>query len=116
MVLFYNGVNSTVGCPGGASGKEPACQCRRCKRLVKSLGWEKPLEEGMATTPALLPGESHGQRSLVSYSPWGSQRVGHNLATKQKQKQKLYSYSILRCFWRLAWITESSERFESIQS
>ena len=42
-----------------------------------------------------------------------SQRVGHNLTTKQ---QKLYSYSILRSFWLLAWITESSERFESIQS
>ena len=25
----------------------------------------------MATTPIFLPGESHGQRSLVSYSPWG---------------------------------------------
>ena len=22
-------------------------------------------------TPALLPGESHGRRSLVGYSPWG---------------------------------------------
>ena len=61
----------------------------------------------MATTSVLLPGESHGQRSLVDYSPWGSQKVGHNLATKQKQK--LYSYSILRSFWLLAWITESSE-------
>ena len=35
--------------PGGASGKEPACHCGRCKRLrVRSLGWED-LEEGMAT-------------------------------------------------------------------
>ena len=68
----------------------------------------------MATTSVLLPGESHGQRSLMDYSPWGSQKVGHNLATKQKQK--LYSYSILRSFWLLAWITKSSERFESIQS
>ena len=25
----------------------------------------------MAPTPALLPGKSHGQRSLVGYSPWG---------------------------------------------
>ena len=25
----------------------------------------------MATTPVLLPGKSHGQRSLVGYSPWG---------------------------------------------
>ena len=24
----------------------------------------------MATTPTFLPGESHGQRSLVGYSPW----------------------------------------------
>ena len=38
---------------------------------VRSLDWEDPLEEGMATTPVLLPGESHGQRSLAGYSPWG---------------------------------------------
>ena len=25
----------------------------------------------MATTPVSLPGESHGQRSLVGYGPWG---------------------------------------------
>ena len=25
----------------------------------------------MAPTPALLPGKSHGQRSLVGHSPWG---------------------------------------------
>ena len=38
---------------------------------VRSLGWENPLEEGMQPTPIFLPGESHGQRSLVGYSPWG---------------------------------------------
>ena len=38
---------------------------------VRSLGWEDPLEDGMATTPEFLPGESHGQRSLEGYSPWG---------------------------------------------
>ena len=37
---------------------------------VPSLGQEDPLEEGMATTPVFLPGECHGQRSLVGYSPW----------------------------------------------
>ena len=40
---------------------------------VQSLGQEHPLEEGMATTFIILPGESHGQRSLVGYSPWGHQ-------------------------------------------
>ena len=34
---------------------------------VGSLGWEDPLEEGVAT-PVFLPGESHGQKSLVGYS------------------------------------------------
>ena len=38
---------------------------------VQSLGWEDPLEKQMATTPVLLPGKSHGQRSLTGYSPWG---------------------------------------------
>jgi len=34
-----------------------------------SLGWEDLLEKEMATTPVFLPGKSHGQRSLVGYSP-----------------------------------------------
>ena len=33
--------------------------------------------------PVFLPGKSHGQRSLVGYSPWGCTRVGHDLAAKQ---------------------------------
>ena len=41
------------------------------KTWVLSLGWEDPLEEGMAITPVFLPGEYHGQRSLVGYRPWG---------------------------------------------
>jgi len=27
---------------------------------------------------------SHGQRSLVGYSPWGRKRIGHDLVTKQQ--------------------------------
>ena len=44
---------------------------------VQSLGQEDPLETGVATHSSILawgvfqPGESHGQRSLVGYSPWG---------------------------------------------
>ena len=40
---------------------------------VWSLGGEDPLKKEMATqpTPAFLPGKSHGQRSMVGYSPWG---------------------------------------------
>ena len=35
------------------------------------MGWEDPLEERWQPTPVFLPGISHGQRSLVGYSPWG---------------------------------------------
>ena len=40
--------------PCGTSGKEHACHCRRCKMWVQFLGWEDPLEEGMATHPNIL--------------------------------------------------------------
>ena len=36
-------------------------------------------------TLVFLPGKSHGQKSLVGYSPWGPKRVEHNLVTKQQQ-------------------------------
>ena len=42
---------------------------------VPSLGWEDPLEEGMEHTPVFLPGESHGQRSLAGFSPWGRKEL-----------------------------------------
>ena len=38
---------------------------------VRALGWEDPLEKGMQPTPVFLLGESHRQRSLVGYGPWG---------------------------------------------
>ena len=37
---------------------------------VQSLGWEDPLEKEMET-PVFLPGEFHGRRRLMGYSPWG---------------------------------------------
>ena len=37
---------------------------------VRSLGWEDPLEEKMAIHSSILAWESHGQRTLVGYSPW----------------------------------------------
>ena len=45
---------------------------------VQSLGQVDPLEKKRQSTPVLLPGEFHAQRSLVGYSPWGSQRVRHD--------------------------------------
>ena len=38
---------------------------------VWSLGWEDPLEEGLAPLRYSCLENPHGQRSLVGYSPWG---------------------------------------------
>ena len=38
---------------------------------VQSLGREDPLEKEWLLTLVFLPGESHGQRKLVDYSPQG---------------------------------------------
>ena len=42
---------------------------------VQSLGWEDSLKKEMQPTPVLLPGKSHGWRSLVGYSPWGRKEL-----------------------------------------
>ena len=42
---------------------------------VQSLDQEDPAEKGTATTPVCLPGEFHGQRSLVGYSPQGHKEL-----------------------------------------
>ena len=42
---------------------------------VQSLGQEDTLEKEMATTPVFLPGESHGRRSLMGYSPRGRKEL-----------------------------------------
>ena len=42
---------------------------------VQSLGWDDPLENGMATHSGILAWRIHGQRSLVGYSTWGCKEL-----------------------------------------
>ena len=42
---------------------------------VRSLDWEDPLKEGMATHSSILAWRIHGQRSLEGYSPWGHKEL-----------------------------------------
>ena len=54
------------------SGKESTCQCRNCRRQgFNPWVGKNPWRRKWLSTPVLLPRESHGQRSLVGYSPWG---------------------------------------------
>ena len=61
-----------MGFPGGSVVKNPPAMQEMQKTWVRSLGQEDSPEEEMATPPVFLPGEFHGQRSLM-----GSQRIGH---------------------------------------
>ena len=61
---------------GGTRNKKPACQCRK-HRLDPWVG-KIPWRMAWKPTPAFLPGESHGQKSLVGYSLYGMQIVRHN--------------------------------------
>ena len=52
-------VKNPLASAGGVSGEG------------RSLSQEDPLEEGWLPTPVLMPGSSHGRRSLAGYSPRG---------------------------------------------
>ena len=67
--------SSFEGFPGGASGKEPTCQCRRHKRQgfdpwVGKIPWRRTWQ----STPLFLPRESHGQRTH-GMEPWTESTV-----------------------------------------
>ena len=80
-----------MGFPGGANGKEPACQFRRQKRYgfnpwVGKIPWRR---EWQSTPVFLLWTEEPGGLQSM-----GLQSLGHNLATKQ---QTTHSKGRMQC-------------------
>ena len=71
-------------------------QCRRpgFDPWVGKIPWRRKWQP----TPVLLPGESHGQRSLVGYSPWSHKESDmteqlHSLMVKNIYLEKLFWFS-----------------------
>ena len=64
---------------------------------VQPLVREDPLEKGMAIQSAFLPGESHGQRSLAGYSPWGLKK----LDMTEQQTHTFYGFNLSLCLLAL---------------
>ena len=58
-----------LGFPGGSDGKVSACNVGDPGSIPVS--GRPPWRRKCQSTPALLPGKSHGRRSLIGYSPWG---------------------------------------------
>ena len=59
---------------------------------VQSLGWEDPLEEGMATHSRILAWRIHMDRG-AGYKSMESQRVGHDWVTKHSTERDYMSPS-----------------------
>ena len=60
-----------------------------------------PWRRAWQPTPVFLPGESHGQRSLAGYSPWGHTESDTTEATKQQQQWSVWMSGISE--W-LSWV------------
>ena len=58
-----------TGFAGGSVSKESACKAGDpgARKIPQRIEWQP--------TPALLPGKSHGQRSLAGYSSWGGKEL-----------------------------------------
>ena len=70
-----------MGFPGGASGKEPTCQCKKYKRhgfdpWVSKIPWRRVWQP----TPVVLPEESPGTEEPGGLQYIGLQRVEHDLS------------------------------------
>ena len=79
---FYSEVLGKLGFLMAQCGKESTCQCRRHRfyPLVRKIPWKRKWH----SIPVFLPVKSHGQRSLLSYSPrsWKSQLPLSNQTTR----------------------------------
>ena len=58
-----------MGFAGGSDSKESDCNVGDLGLILGSGSF--PWRREWQPAPVFLPGESHGQRSLAGYSPWG---------------------------------------------
>ena len=65
----HNWSDLAAAAAGDSDGKESTYQCRKpgFYPWVRKIPWRREWQP----TLLFLPGESHGQRSMVGYSPWG---------------------------------------------
>ena len=74
--IYYYMSKIGAGFPGGTSGKEPTCQCKKHKRLGFSPWIRKiPCRKTWQPTPVFSPTESQGQRNLTDYGPYGHKEL-----------------------------------------
>ena len=86
---------SKQGFSGGSKGKESACNAGD---LVRSQGWEDPLQKEMATHSSILAWRSPWTKEPGRLQSMGLQRAGHDSATKP---QPLTDTTTWMNLWRI---------------
>ena len=85
-----SGLPSGLGFPDGLDNKKYACNAGDPGLI---LGLERSWRREWQPTSIFLPGESHGQRSLAGYSPWGHKELD--------MTEHAYSLTVLfYCLWK----------------
>ena len=86
----------TLGFPGGLDGTESACNAEDgFHPWVRKVPWRRAWQP----TPVFLPGESHGQRSLTGYSPWGHKESD----TTERLTLSRFLFTFLPWGWSGGW-------------
>ena len=90
------------GFPRQRNGKEPACQCRRCRRSgfcpwVGKIPWSRKWHPILV----FLPEKFNGQRSLAGCSPWGHKE-------SDTTEQLNTTYLLLESTWCVVKIAKSN--------
>ena len=83
VAVVFSPEPDTEGFPGGSVKNSPAMW----ETWVWSLGWEDPLQEGMATHSSILAWRIPWTEEPGELQSMGSQRIRHNWATKQSIAQ-----------------------------
>ena len=90
VILKLSVLMDRRGLPRWLSSKESSCNAGGARDTGSIPGSARsiPWRSKWHSISVFLPGNSsHGQRSLVSYSPWGPRRVGHDWMKKQQQQK-----------------------------
>ena len=97
IALPADNIYNWIRLPWLLSSNESTCHCRR--RGFNP--WNRKISRRRKWTPSpvLSPGKSHGQRSLVGYSPLDLKRVGHDLVTKQQQS---FNHAVVKQY-KIQW-------------
>ena len=75
------------GFPGGSVIKNPTAmqEMQEMHPWIRKIPWRRAWQP----TSVFLPGESHGQRSLAGYSPWGHKELDMTEVTEYHAQERM---------------------------